>query len=93
MEISVYPRTFGVQPTTVQTQEGERNATRVTILDVSGTIVHVTFAHNDWLAFQRAVVDPEAFAEEMKAQARQAEARSRIAVVPAGTVNRLKPKL
>ena len=76
MEISVYPRTFTVQPQEVRVAEGIQQAMRVTVMDVSGTVFHLTFGAGDWVAFQAAVADHEKFGEEMKAAAKAAEARA-----------------
>ena len=84
MEITVFPRTFGIQPGMAPTAEGQIPVMTVTVLDVGGTVVKTTFGLADWEAFQRAVADPQRFASEAKAQAEALAAREKIVLAGAG---------
>lgn len=70
MEITVYPRQFAVAPGQVQTEKGPVDVMVVTILDVGGTVIRVTFGAGDWAGFQGYVADHEAASAAASARAR-----------------------
>lgn len=71
MEISVFPRAFSVLAANVDTGNGEAvDVMRVTVQDVGGTVIHITFRLLDWAAFQAAVADHEEAASRAAARSK-----------------------
>ena len=71
MEISVWPRSFLVSPGKVPQADGSQaGVMRLTVQDVGGTVLHITFGLADWEQFQAAVADHEAAAARAAARAK-----------------------
>lgn len=69
MEITVYPRSFGLVPHVVPQPDGSAApATKLVIQDAGGTAISVVFSQEDFDRFKAYIADPEG--ETAKAAAR-----------------------